>query len=256
MNKKQFNELAAKYVQTTNTLLRKYVTNETIFSNLGSVDDKNILDLGCGNGYFCRLYKTLGATRVVGLDISEKQIRLAKNEELQKPLGINYHVMDITDHLQFNHEFDIVTAIFVLNYIENKNDLRKIAENVSKALTQGGKFLSINVNPDIKLPYNIKYGRSINTDKTQLEDGLAFSVSFFDDSQNHIVDTRCINWSKESYQKAFSSFGFNVDWHWPVISQDGISKFGNKFWSEFIDNPYFTAFTCCKEKEYLDKTPR
>ena len=134
----QYDILAKEYAKTNETILKKYVTIETIFHTLGAITDKNILDLGCGSGYFCRLYKTLGAKRVVGLDISENQIELAEKEELQNPLGIEYRVKDVTEHLEFESEFDVITAIFLLNYIENKDNIAKIAQNISRSLRDGG----------------------------------------------------------------------------------------------------------------------
>lgn len=249
MNKTQYDILAKEYLKTNDTILKKYVTVETIFHALDPIVDKNILDLGCGNGYFCRLYKKLGAKRVVGLDISEKQIQLAKKEELQKPLGIQYCVKDITSKLEFESEFDIITAIFLLNYIENKEDITRLAENVSRSLRIGGTFVATIVNPDIKPPYLKKYGRTITANEDRLEDGKKFKVSFWDDNEKHAFDATCVNWSIESYQKSFSNFHLDMNWQHPRISSEGIRKLGSKFWSEFLANPYFLLLTCNKTEK-------
>lgn len=41
---------------------------------------KRILDLGCGFGEHCKLFVEIGAEKVVGLDISQKMIEVAKIE--------------------------------------------------------------------------------------------------------------------------------------------------------------------------------
>ena len=41
---------------------------------------KRILDLGCGFGEHCKLFVEKGAEKVVGLDISQKMIEVAKLE--------------------------------------------------------------------------------------------------------------------------------------------------------------------------------
>jgi hypothetical protein len=49
-------------------LNRQHVVDPVIFRLIGSVEDSEILDAGCGNGYLCRLLAKKGA-RVVGVDI-------------------------------------------------------------------------------------------------------------------------------------------------------------------------------------------
>src|SRR5262245_55813919 len=53
----------------------------------GDVRGLNVLDLGCGNGYFSRALARLGA-RVTGIDISPRMIAHAREQEAAEPLGI------------------------------------------------------------------------------------------------------------------------------------------------------------------------
>ena len=52
----------------------------TLFSMLPDLKNKRILDLGCGFGEHCKRFIECGAKRVVGIDISEKMLEVARNE--------------------------------------------------------------------------------------------------------------------------------------------------------------------------------
>jgi len=64
--------------------------NPAILSLLGAIEKQQILDLGCGQGYFSRLLAQRGAV-VTGIDVSEKLLRFAKTREAKEPLGIRYY---------------------------------------------------------------------------------------------------------------------------------------------------------------------
>ncbi len=75
----------------------------------------DVLDLGCGQGYFCRELARRGA-RVVAVDIAEEQIAYARMREEREYLGIEYHVMsagEVNRHWK-SESFDLVTACMSL----------------------------------------------------------------------------------------------------------------------------------------------
>ena len=49
-----------------------------LFSMLPDLKDKTILDLGCGFGEHCKGFIQMGAAKVVGVDISEKMLEVAR----------------------------------------------------------------------------------------------------------------------------------------------------------------------------------
>lgn len=66
--------------------LEQYSTPSTIASDLlwnalslGDIENKNILDLGCGTGIFAIASGLLGASSAVGIDIDGDSIRLARD---------------------------------------------------------------------------------------------------------------------------------------------------------------------------------
>ncbi|HEY4636091.1 MAG TPA: methyltransferase domain-containing protein, partial [Rhodospirillales bacterium] len=56
---------------------------------VGDLRGKRVLDAGCGEGDSSRILARNGAA-VVGIDISDAMLELAKTEEARNPLGIEY----------------------------------------------------------------------------------------------------------------------------------------------------------------------
>ena len=67
---------------------------------LGDISGLRVLDLACGSGRFTRWLKTDKlAGEVVGVDMSEDMIEHARRMETETPLGIKYHVADVSKSL-------------------------------------------------------------------------------------------------------------------------------------------------------------
>jgi SAM-dependent methyltransferase len=98
--------------------------------------NKNVLDLGCGYGWHCIYAKEQGAEKVIGIDLSEKMIRKAK--ENSKDLAIEYKQMAIED-IDFQPEaFDIVISSLAFHYVDN---LKAIFDKINTNLKKGGSFV-------------------------------------------------------------------------------------------------------------------
>ena len=91
----------------------------------------NIIDIGCGQGYFLENLK-INKKKYFGIDLSVEQIKVceAKNLNAQAiALG------------EVKEKFDCATAIFdVLNYIP-KEDLKSFITQVNVVLNQGAYFI-------------------------------------------------------------------------------------------------------------------
>lgn len=98
---------------------------------------KQILDVGCGNGYVLSRYAAQGAN-VFGVDISETAVHLSKKRfELFGLRGL----FKITngESLDFlSDQFDIVCSMGVLHHIENPQPMIK---EIYRVLKPGGKAI-------------------------------------------------------------------------------------------------------------------
>ena len=108
---------------------------QTLYNAIASVvlenKPKNLIDIGCGQGDFCKILQGNGID-CFGVDLSSKQIQIAQQK------GINAKCIDIKD---IDETFYFATAVFdVINYICN-DDLKDFLTNVYNLLEDGGKFV-------------------------------------------------------------------------------------------------------------------
>lgn len=104
-----------------------------------------VLDIGCGGGLLCEPLARLGAT-VVGVDASEKNIKIAKLHAASSELTIDYRAGTAESLAEAGEQFDIVTA---LEIVEHVADVDLFIQSVSKLVKPGGLafFSTINRTP-------------------------------------------------------------------------------------------------------------
>jgi ubiquinone/menaquinone biosynthesis C-methylase UbiE len=121
-------------------IVHSHIEKPAMYSALGSVRGKTILCLGCGAGEECAYIKSLGAKRVVGIDISKSLIETAKKNFPD----IEFEVMDM-EKLNFAKSFfDLVYSSLVLHYVE---DWTKTLNKIRRVLKKDKIFLFSTHNP-------------------------------------------------------------------------------------------------------------
>lgn len=229
----------------TDEFLYTNVDNYSFFNMLGRVTDKSILDLGCGSGAFTRMLKP-NAKRLVGVDISEKMIEIAKQEEAREPLGIEYLVGDVFELGEIGR-FDLVVASFFLNQAKTKEELLKACQTIYINLKPGGRFITMNNNVDMSpeaYPKWQKYGLTRSVSEP-LREGTPITMSFTVNGQPFTFDNYCL--SKDTYNWAFQKAGFReIHWHEPMIPPQNIEEFGAEFWQDALDYPMNDYIECLK----------
>lgn len=87
---KEYNKIGKKYEgMIKHDALKRYLQYPGLLKLLGNVKGKRVLDIGCGNGFFSSMIAERGA-KIVGFDISEKQIEFAKDNEEKLKLGMEF----------------------------------------------------------------------------------------------------------------------------------------------------------------------
>jgi SAM-dependent methyltransferase len=113
-----------------------FVEKPALFSLCPSFAGKSVLDLGCGFGENCIEFSRLGAKSVVGIDISEKMLQVANNEN--KSENITFLQMSMSDLSGLNQKFDIALSSLAVHYIEDFNGL---LQSVYRLLNNNGLFI-------------------------------------------------------------------------------------------------------------------
>lgn len=109
---------------------------ETLQSLLPELLGKEMLDLGCGYGWHCIYAAEHGAAQVLGVDISERMLAVAR--EKTKFSQVIYRKSAMEDLKFQESSFDLVFSSLALHYVES---FEKLAGNVWKWLRPGGDFI-------------------------------------------------------------------------------------------------------------------
>lgn len=138
---KQYAEWLEGDIGTRGRAFTTVVTNHML-ATIGDVQDKNVLDLGCGEGYLARELALRGA-KVWGIDVAPTMIELARSKD---PYGsINYIVSDITQALPYeNDSFDLVVCNMVLMDVEY---ITFTVKEVARILRISARFIFSTVHP-------------------------------------------------------------------------------------------------------------
>ena len=113
-----------------------------LFSMLPDLKNKRVLDLGCGFGEHCKRFIECGAKKVVGIDISEKMLEVARNENSDP--NIIYINMPMEKIAELNEQFDIVVSSLAFHYVE---DFEGVVSDIYNMLDTEGIFLYSQENP-------------------------------------------------------------------------------------------------------------
>lgn len=113
-----------------------------LFSLMPDLKDKTVLDLGCGFGGHCLHFIREGAKKVVGIDISEKMLDIAKAENNNS--NITYLNMPMENITELNGKFDVVVSSLALHYVE---DYAALVHNIYGLSNENGVFVFSQENP-------------------------------------------------------------------------------------------------------------
>ena len=142
-------EAWAERVRTGTDHNRVHVLDRATLDLLGEVDGKRVLDLGCGEGRFCRILTERGAS-LTGVDLSSRMIELAREMEAKKPQGVTYRVADAAE-LSFlpDASFDIVLAYLSLFDVP---DYESAIREAARVLVPSGRFVFSISHPCFTMP--------------------------------------------------------------------------------------------------------
>lgn len=123
---------------------RRFILDPVMTARLAAQPYRRALDVGCGEGRFCRLMQAHGI-KTVGVDPTIKLLEQArKRDPAGNPLGGDYR-KGVAEKLDFpDGSFDLVVSYLTLIDIP---DVKAAIPEMARVLAQGGTLLIANLNP-------------------------------------------------------------------------------------------------------------
>jgi toxoflavin synthase len=241
-----YNFISKQYQKAKQQPWRWAVETYSLMNLVGELAGKSVVDVACGEGFFTRKLRQAGAAQVLGLDISERMIELAREQEAAEPLGIEYAVEDARAD-QPRRELDLAVAAWLLVYAHNREELAQMCRGLARLVKPGGRFVTYTTNPDVYLfhaPDYRKYGFNVRLADRAYEGA---PIDWLIDLGDSTLEIQNYYLPIEAYQTAFEAAGFrDFAVHQPTLAPEAAKAHGAPFWSEFIDHPPAILMDCVK----------
>lgn len=144
-----YNENLKFWLRNEKKLQSDFLCRPYVLKMLGDVNGKTITDIGCGEGYVSRMLASGGA-KVVAVDISEKLIQSAQNQEMKDKLGIDYRIESALKLESFQDDsFDTAISVLVYGHFDSQ-EMRRAVDETRRVLKVGGIFV-------LAVPHPIAY---------------------------------------------------------------------------------------------------
>jgi 2-polyprenyl-6-hydroxyphenyl methylase/3-demethylubiquinone-9 3-methyltransferase len=109
------------------------------------LDKISILDIGCGGGLLSEPMTRLGAN-VTGIDVSNKNINIAKLHAKKNKLKINYFCSS-PEKFKIKKKFDVILNMEIIEHVE---DINFFINSCSKLLKKNGLMFVATLNKTLK----------------------------------------------------------------------------------------------------------
>jgi len=234
----QYSSIAQQYKRSKQVPWRHHVEQFSLFQLAGDLTGKSVLDVACGEGHYTRLVKALGASTVAGVDLSPNMIELAKSAEHTNPQGIQYIQADARE-MKLDQTFDFVIAAYLLNYAQTEEDLRAMCKSIGRCLKPGGRFVTVNNNPDQGVA-TFEATRKYGFIKTPVSE-RCIRYTFYVDNSEFQIDNYLLE--RDLHRTAFEDAGFTgVEWKPVTLAPDT----DREHWENFFLDPPVVLLHCTK----------
>jgi 2-polyprenyl-3-methyl-5-hydroxy-6-metoxy-1,4-benzoquinol methylase len=241
-----YDQIAKEYQASKLQPWRTHIERFTLLRLTGKVAGLRALDLACGEGYYTRLLRRLGAGPVTGVDLSQGMIDLARAQEAKDPLDVQYEAADarVVDQRQGN---DLVFAAYLLNYAQDYDELLAMCQAIAQNLKPGGRFVTVNNHPGDP-PANFATGRMYGYSKQldgPLVDGAPIHWRFH--LPEGTIQVTNYYLAPATMERAMTAAGLrDIRWHPAEVSPEGRAQWGDAHWQPFLAQPPIAFLDCVK----------
>ena len=135
----KFNPVRLSYIKES--ILKKFKKKNVN----NSLKNLRVLDIGCGGGLLCEPLSRLGA-KVVGIDASEKNIKIAKTHAKESNLKISYYCAS-PENFVHREKFDVILNMEIVEHVQ---DINLFLKESSKFLKKNGIMFIATLNKTLK----------------------------------------------------------------------------------------------------------
>ncbi len=240
-----YDAIAREYQASKLLPWRKHFEAYTYFKLIGSLNEKSVLDLACGDGFYTRQFKLRGAAEVTGVDLSAGMIALAEEAERNNPISLNYICCNVTE-LKLDRKFDMICASYLLNYAHDIKSLNAMCEAIFQHLKPGGRFITINSNPDYKATINSLLPYGFTRENAGYNEGDEVTYRFYQ-PDNSFVEVTNYHLKKTTYERALIEAGFSeIQWNTMDVSPLGLGELGTGYWERILEDQPVVGLSCKK----------
>ena len=185
------------------TLSRKFILKDYIFEMMGPLKGKNLLELGCGSGFWLKLFNDEGAI-CTGVDIAPEQIYLAQKELSS---DIQLFVAD-AGSFKSSKKFDIVYIDHVLSETSSVQSAVGILRSVKSLLSENGRLILNEMHPSIAhFPFE---HTQVSKSYFYFQSGakLRFEVK---QSNGEFIKLTDYHWTLQDYSSMLQQAGFMIE---------------------------------------------
>lgn len=175
---------------------------------------QRILDIGCGFGSFAKFAAENYGVSVVGITISEEQVKFATENVKGLPVEIRFQ-----DYRDIREKFDHVVSIGMFEHVGHKN-YKEYIEVVSRSLKEDGFFLLHTI---------LKKSSVFTTDpwieKYIFPNGMLPSLGQVEEATYKLLTPYYYEFLYEDYDKTLMAWFENFDSHWNEIRDNYSERF-------------------------------
>ncbi|MCX8642389.1 MULTISPECIES: bifunctional 2-polyprenyl-6-hydroxyphenol methylase/3-demethylubiquinol 3-O-methyltransferase UbiG [unclassified Gilliamella] len=155
----KFSQMAAQWWDPNGKCKPLHIINplrvDYVKQKCGSLEQKNVLDVGCGGGILSESLAKLGAN-VTAIDLADESLQVAKCHAQQSGLSITYLKQTVEEHAdQKSDYYDMITCMELLEHVP---DPFSIINACAKLLKPGGKLFLSTINRNYKAKLMLIYG--------------------------------------------------------------------------------------------------
>jgi ubiquinone/menaquinone biosynthesis C-methylase UbiE len=245
----EYDNIASKYVEVTKGEIGKPIIDYTFYKCMlqpllddnGLLTGKRVLDLACGEGVHTRRLKALDCAYILGVDISTAMIELARQTELQNPQHIEYMVADVKQLPIPEQSFDLVTAVYLLNYAKTREELLQMAKVIYAQLGESKQFISVTINAtagqDVfdQRKYGVMMHTKVPIDGSSIPDGTELIITLYNERDEPACTFSNYYLSSKTYEEVFKEAGFK-SFQWVPFQCDPDAH-NKAFYDDFINSP-------------------